>query len=193
MDRITRFSWHQVQWRQAGLYGTGIGAVFGLLVGSTAFRWGPASYAGKVFVALLGQPPLLGVLLVGVILLGGLLLGSRRPYTGWVEGVLFCGGVVIGGLLVGGLIRLAAGPSTPQGISEVYRSASHAFLRLWLMLGVQLLLWGGAGMATGMFFNGLRRGQLRRSVVGALIATLTFTAAILAQSPLFQFAFPGGI
>lgn len=186
-------SWLSVRWMRSLLYGAGVGTVVGLLVGSAAFRWGPLSPVGTAFVAFLAQPPLVGLLLVGLTLLAGLLLGSRRPVHGWVEALLFVGACVGNGFLLGGLVRLAGGPSTPPEIAEVYESAAHAFVRIWLMMSAELLLWGSAGLAVGMVFYGLRRGRFQTGLVGALLASCGFASALLVQSYLFQFAFPGGI
>lgn len=188
-----RVSWRSVHWIRPLFYGAGIGTVGGLLVGSAAFRWGPLSPIGKAFVAFLTQPPLVGLMLVGVTLLAGLLLGSRRPVHGWVEGLLFVGAYLGSGFLLGGLVRLLAGSLTPANVAEMYDSAAHAFVRIWLMMSAELLLWGSAGLAVGMVLYGLRRGRFQTSLVGAIIAILGFASAILVQSHLVQFAFPEGI
>lgn len=65
MIRASSFSWQSVQWTRALLWGGGSGLLFGFLVGSAAFRWGLLSGVGTVFIALLLQPPLVGLLLVG--------------------------------------------------------------------------------------------------------------------------------
>lgn len=192
MIRASRFSWQSVQWSRALLYGSGVGALFGFLVGSAAFRWGPASYIGKVFLALLGQPPLVGMLLIVGTLTGGMLLGRRRPLEGWIEGSAFVVATLVTGLLLGGLVRLAAGPDTPQEVAEVYSSSTASFLRIWLMLMAELLLWGLCGLATGMVFNGLRLRRFQIGMVGAVVSVAGFAAAVFAQPYLLQFAFPGG-
>lgn len=187
------FSWQSVQWTRALLWGGGSGLLLGFLVGSSAFRWGPASYIGTVFVALLGQPPLVGMLLVALVLTGGMLLGRRRPLEGWIEGLAFVVSTLIAGLLLGGLIRLAAGPETPKEVAKVYASSTASFLRIWLMLGAELILWGVTGLATGMVFNGLRLSRFQIGLVGAVVAVVGFAGTIFAQPYLLQFAFPGGI
>lgn len=187
------FSWRSVSWSRSLLWGSAVGGVLGFLVGSAAFRWSFASTAGTVFVALLGQPPLTGLLLVGAAVLGGILLGSRRPLKGWVEGSLFVVGALVVGLTIGGIIRLAAGPETPSEVAEVYASAILSFLRIWLVLIAELFLWGTSGLATGMIFNGLRLSRLRIGVIGAVMAALGFVLAVVLQPYLFSVAFPGGI
>lgn len=193
MLRASTFSWASVQWSRALRCGSGIGAVFGFLAGSAAFRWGPASYIGKVVLALLVQPPLIGMLLVAATLAGGLLLGRCRPQHGWIEGLAFVGATLITGLLMGGLIRVAAGPETPPEVAEVYSSSTASFTRIWCMLMAELFLWGVSGLATGMVFNGLRLSRSQIGWVGAVIAAAGFALTILAQPYLFQFAFPGGM
>ena len=193
MIRASSFSWQSVQWTRALLYGSGAGALFGFLVASSAFRWGPASYIGTVFLALLGQPPLIGMLLVAGTLTGGMLLGRRRPLEGWIEGLAFVVTTLATGLVLGGLVRLAAGPETPAEVAEVYDSATASFLRIWLMLMAELFLWGIPGLATGMVFNGLRLSRFQIGLVGAMVAVVGFAGAVFAQPYLLPFAFPGGI
>jgi hypothetical protein len=193
MIRASTFSWQSVHWTRALLYGGGTGAALGFLVGSAAFRWGPASSLGTVFIALLAQPPLVGLLLVAGTLIGGMLLGRQRPLKGWVEGLAFVGSMLVAGLLIGGLIRLAAGPETPQEVAEVYSSSTASFLRIWCMLTAELFLWGLSGLATGMVFNALRLSRLQIGLVGGVGAAVGFAAAVLAQPYLLPFAFPGGL
>lgn len=193
MTGSSRFSLQSVYWTQSLVYGGVVGVVLGLLTASAAFRWGPLSSAGVAFVALLGQPPLIGLLLVGSVLLGGIIVGSRRPKMGWVEGIAFAGALLLSGLCIGGLIRWAAGPGTSAEVGEVYSSAGVAFLRIWLALVAEVVLWGICGMATGMAFNGLRLGRLTTGAVGAAVAAMGFAITFLAQTTLFQVAFPGGI
>jgi len=193
MIRASTFSWQSVHWIRALLYGSGAGALVGVLVASSAFRWGPASYIGTVFIALLGQPPLVGLLLVAGILTGGMLLGRRRPLEGWIEGLTFVGSTLVTGLLLGGLIRLAAGPETPKEVAKVYSSSTASFLRIWCMLMVEILLWGTSGLATGMVFNGLRLSRFRIGLVGCVGAVAGFAGTIFAQPYLLKFAFPGGM
>jgi hypothetical protein len=193
MIRASTFSWQSVHWTRALLYGGGAGTALGFLVASAAFRWGPASSLGTVFIALLAQPPLVGLLLVAGTLIGGMLLGRQRPLEGWVEGLMFVGSTLVAGLLIGGLIRLAAGPETPQEVAEVYSSSTASFLRIWCMLTAELFLWGTSGLATGMVFNGLRLSRFRIGLVGAVGAVAGFTAAILFQPYLLPLAFPQGV
>lgn len=142
-------------------------------------------------MAFLAQPPLVGVLLAGATFLGGGLLGRRRPKEGWIEGLVFMGAALGSGLALGGLLRLAVGPGTPAEIDKVYASASGAFLRVWLMLWAELVLWGLPGLATGMVFSGnVRRRGKQVAVAGAVVGLV---AVFFAQTPLFQYAFPGGI
>ena len=82
MIRASTFSWKSVHWTRVLFSGGGTGVVLGFLVGSAAFRWGPASALGTVFIALLAQPPLVGLLLVAGTLIGGMLLGRQRPLKG---------------------------------------------------------------------------------------------------------------
>lgn len=170
-----------------------MGAVFGVLVASAAFRWGPASYVGTVFLALLGQPPLVGMLLVAGTLTGGMLLGRRRPLEGWIEGLAFVGATLSVGLLLGGIVRFLAGPETPKEVAEVYDSATASFLRIWLMLMAELILWGLSGLATGMVFNSLRLSRFQIGLVGAVVAVIGGALTIFVQPYLLRFAFPGGI
>jgi len=128
MIRASSFSWQSVQWTRALLYGSGAGALFGFLVASSAFRWGPASYIGTVFLALLGQPPLIGMLLVAGTLTGGMLLGRRRPLEGWIEGLAFVITTLASGLVLGGLVRLAARPKTPTDMETGCDSIDVAVL-----------------------------------------------------------------
>lgn len=187
------FSWRSVCRSRSLLWGGALGSVLGFLVGSAAFRWGFASTVGTVFVALLGQPPLTGLLLVGAALLGGVLLGSRRPLKGWVEGSLFVATALVVGIIIGGMVRLAAGPETPKEVAEVYASATMSFIRIWVVLVAELFLWGISGLATGMIFNGLRLGRLQVGVIGAVVAALSFILAVVFQPYLLSVAFPGGI
>jgi uncharacterized membrane protein YedE/YeeE len=122
-----------------------------------------------------------------------MLLGRQRPLEGWVEGLTFVGSTLVAGLLMGGLIRLAAGPETPQEVAEVYDSSTASFLRIWSMLMAELFLWGLSGLTTGMVFNGLRLSCFRIGLVGFVGAVAGFAAAIFAQPYLLRFAFPGGI
>ena len=193
MIRASSFSWQSVQWSRALLWGGGCGLLLGLLVGSAAFRWGLLSGVGTVFIALLLQPPLVGLLLVGGTLIGGVLLGRRRPLKGWVEGLTFEAAALGTGLLVGGLVRLAAGPETPTEVAKVYDSATASFLRIWLVLVAELLLWGASGLATGMVFNGLRLSRLQIGLMGTVVAVIGFAGSVFAQPCLLQFAFPGGV
>jgi len=193
MIRASTFSWQSVHWTHALFYGGGAGTALGFLVGSAAFRWGPASSLGTVFIALLAQPPLVGLLLVAGTLIGGMLLGRQRPLKGWIEGLTFVGSTLVAGLLMGGLIRLAAGPETPQEVAEVYGSSTASFLRIWCMLMAELFLWGLSGLATGMVFNGLRLSRVQIGLTGAIFAIGGFALTIYAQPYLLQLAFPGGI
>jgi hypothetical protein len=95
--------------------------------------------------------------------------------------------------VLGGLVRLAAGPETPTEVAKVYDSATTSFLRIWLMLMAELLLWGMPGLATGMVFNGLRLSRFQIGLAGAVVAVVGFAGAVFAQPYLLPFAFPGGI
>lgn len=170
-----------------------MGAVFGFLVASAAFRWGPASYFGTVFLALLGQPPLVGLLLVAGTLTGGMLLGRRRPLEGWIEALVFVGTTMAAGLLLGGIVRMAAGAETPKEVPEVYRSSTASFLHIWFMLMAEVFLWGMSGLATGMVFNGLRLSRFQVGLVGVVVAVVGGPLTIFAQPYLLQFASPGGL
>lgn len=122
-----------------------------------------------------------------------MLLGRRRPLKGWVEGLTFGAAALGTGLLVGGLVRLAAGPETPAEVAKVYDSATASFLRIWLVLVAELLLWGASGLATGMVFNGLRLSRLQIGLMGAVVAVIGFAGSVFSQPYLLRFAFPGGI
>lgn len=187
------FLGQSVKWSCTLSYGSATGAVLGFLVASAAFRWGPAAYFGKVFLALLVQPPLTALLLIASALTGGILLGRYRPLKGWVEGLAFLTSMLIAGLLVGGLVRLAAGPETPEAVAAAYSSAMGAFLRIWSFLMVELLILGLSGFGIGMLVNGLRQRYLLFGLLGGLVAITGSVAFGVTQSFLFPFAFPGGL
>jgi hypothetical protein len=187
------FSLQALKWSRTLFYGSAIGAVLGFLVGSAAFRWGPAAYFGKVFLALLVQPPLTALLLIASALTGGILLGRYRPLKGWVEGLAFLTSMLIAGLLVGGLVRLAAGPETPEAVAAAYNSATGSFLRIWSFLMAELLMLGLSGFGIGLLVNGLRQHYLLFGLMGALVLIAGFVVFVFTQSFLFPFAFPGGL
>lgn len=186
-----RFS--TARWARPLLFGAAFGAGLGLLVASAVFRWGPVSYAGRVFVALLMQPPLTGLLLVGAALLGGVLLGRLRGRVGWLEGLAFAGALLTGGLLLGGVVWLVAGPGAPETITEVYGSPGRAFVRVWGLVVAEVFLWGLCGLGTARAAHHLWDGPLPKRVGATVGAVAAFVATVGVQPYLLQFGFPGPI
>ena len=182
-----------VKWSRTLSYGSATGAVLGFLVASAAFRWGPAAYIGKVFLALLVQPPLTALLLIVGGLTGGILLGRHQPLRDWIVGLTFLTSMLIAGLLIGGLIRLAAGLATLEAVVAAYSSATGAFLRIWSFLMAEVFMLGLSGVGIGMVANGIRQHRLLIGLVGALVANAGLGAMVFTQPFLFPFAFPGGL
>lgn len=187
------FLGHSVKWSRTLFYGSATGAVLGFLVASAAFRWGLAAYLGKVFLALLVQPPLTALFLIAGALTGGILLGRYRPLMGWIKGLAFLTSMLIAGLLFGGLVWLAAGPETPEAVAAAYSSAMGSFLRIWSFLMAELFMLALSGICIGQMINDLRQHYLLLDLLGVLVAITGSVAFGVTQSFLFPFAFPGGL
>lgn len=101
--------------------------------------------------------------------------------------------VLAAGLVPSRLVRLAAGTEVPPEVAQVYNgeglrqcqygrydSATASFLRIWLMLTAEVLLWGAPGLVTGVVFNVLRLDRVQVDLVGAVVAVVGFAGMIFA-------------